>query len=230
MNDLLSNSIYFGFALSLGFYWISAWISSKFKSSLMNPLFMTCVFIIITLFVLKIDYATFDNGAKYLTYLLTPTTVCLAVPMYKQFEILKENILAIFAGLVAGCVSCAITILSLCIILKVDPTIYKSLLPKSITTAIAMGVSDEIGGIVSVTVLSVMITGILGSMLASSIFKIFRIMDPIAQGLACGNASHAIGTARAFELGEIQGAMSSLSIVVAGILTVIIAPFMAMFL
>lgn len=228
MNNLLSDSVYFGFAAALGCYWLSVLIGRKIKSSLYNPLLVTCIFVIILLLVFKIDFATFDNGAKYLTYLLTPTTVCLAVPMYKQMKILKENVVAILAAIVTGAIACAFTVLGMCIVLHLDPVIYKSLLPKSITTAIALGVSTEIGGIVSITSLCVAISGLGGGIFATTIFRMFKIENPVAQGLALGNASHAVGTSRAFELGELQGAMSSLSIVVAGILTVVIAPVMAM--
>ena len=229
MNELLINSVFFGFAVSLLFYWFAVWLSKKMKSSLANPLLMCCIFIIILLLLLRIDYETFDNGAKYLTYLLTQTTVCLAVPLYKQAQALRKNVIAIFAGIISGCIACAATVLILSRLFALDAQVYYSLLPKSITTAIAMGVSEEIGGVVSITILAVSITGLSGGMLASFIFKICKIEEPVAQGLACGNASHAVGTSRAFEIGELQGAMSSLSIVVAGILTVVIAPIMANF-
>lgn len=227
MNDILADSVYFGLAMSLGVYWLSVWISKKIKSSLVNPLLMTSVFIIIFLTIFRIDYEVFDNGAKYITYLLPPTTVCLAVPVYKNARVLKDNFMAIIAGILAGCIACAITIAGMCLLFKMDTVIYSSLLPKSITTAIAIGVSSEINGIVSITVLAVIVSGLSGAMFSGPIFKIFSIKNPIAQGLACGNAAHAIGTSKAFQLGEVQGAMSSLSIVIAGVLTVIIAPLMS---
>lgn len=230
MNEILTESVYFGLAAALGFYWLAVWIGTKIRSNLYNPLLVSCIFIIITLLLFNVDYKTFDNGAKYLTYLLTPTTVCLAVPMYKQLKILKENFVAIFVAILAGAVACAFTVLAMCIMLDLDSQLYRSLLPKSITTAIALGVSGEIGGIVSVTSLCVAISGLCGGILASAIFKVFNINDPVAQGLAIGNASHAVGTSRAFEIGEVQGAMSSLSIVVAGIMTVMIAPLMTTFM
>lgn len=227
MNEILGDSVFFGFALSLFCYYISVWIAKKVKLALFNPLLICTVLIIVILLATGIEYETYNRGAQYITYFLTPATVCLAVPLYRQFQVLKENVAAIVAGILGGCAACMVTVLVLAGIYELEHSIYASLLPKSITTAIAMGVSEEIGGISSVTVMAVVVTGILGAVIAPVIFKIFRIHHPVAQGLACGTAAHAIGTSKALELGEIQGAMSSLSIVVAGVITVIAAPLMA---
>lgn len=225
MNDLLSESVYFGIVISLIFYWVSLIISKKVKLTVCNPLLLTTIFIIAVLLVFHIDYDTYNYGAQYLTYFLTPATVCLAVPLYRQFEILKDNVSAIMLSIGAGCISHAIAIGVLTIAFHLSPELKAALIPKSLTTAIAIGVGEELGGITSVTVISVIITGLLGATIASTLFRLLKIEEPIAQGLACGTASHAIGTSKAIELGEIQGAMSSLAIVVTGILTVIIAPF-----
>ena len=224
MNEFLLNSTYFGIVLSLLCYWIALKISAKVKSTLCNPLLVASAIIIVILLVLKVDYETFDKGASYLTYFLNPATVCLAVPLYRQFQVLKSNMKAIFLGIAAGCIACMITIVGLSAVFAFSPELTVSVLPKSITTAIAIGLSEEIGGMSAVTVACVVITGIFGACTASTLFKLFKIEEPVAQGLATGASAHAIGTSRALELGEIQAAMSSLAIVVTGIMTVIIVP------
>lgn len=229
MNEFLLNSAYFGFTLTLFGYWLGTRISKKIKSTLCNPLLLAIIFIIIFLKATGISYETFDNGAKYINYFLTPSTVCLAVPLYRQIKLLKENIVAILASIFSGCVSCGAIIFVMSRMFALDGEIYAGLAPKSITTAIALGVSEELGGLAAVTVMAVFISGIGGAVIATTIFKIFRIEEPMAQGLALGTASHAIGTSKALELGEIQGAMSSLAIAVAGVMTVVLAPVFAGF-
>lgn len=224
MNEFLLNSTYFGIVLSLICYWIALRISAKVKNTLCNPLLVASAMIVIVLLVLKVDYETFDKGASHLTYFLNPATVCLAVPLYRQFQVLKSNMKAILLGIAAGCIACMITIVGLSFVFSFSAELTASVLPKSITTAIAIGLSEEIGGMSAVTVACVVITGIFGACTASTFFKLFKIEEPVAQGLAAGASAHAIGTSRALELGEIQGAMSSLAIVVTGIMTVILVP------
>lgn len=224
MNEFFLNSTYFGIVLSLLAYWVAMWIASKAKNTLFNPLLVSTIIIIAVLLLLGVDYETFDKGASYLTYFLNPATVCLAVPLYRQFEVLKKNSKAIVLGIFAGCLSCAAVIVLLAAVFALDGVLTVSLLPKSITTAIAIGLSEEIGGLSSVTVACVVITGIFGACIASALFKLLKIEEPVAQGLATGTSAHAIGTSRALELGEIQAAMSSLAIVVTGIMTVILVP------
>ena len=224
MNEFFLSSTYFGIVLSLFCYWGSLKISAKVKSTLCNPLLVTAAMIIAILSILKVDYETFDKGASYLTYFLNPATVCLAVPLYRQFQVLKTNLKAILLGVFAGCVACMVVLSVLSITFAFSPELTASVLPKSITTAIAIGLSEEIGGMPSVTVACVVFTGIFGACTASALFKLFKIEEPVAQGLACGTAAHAVGTSRALELGEVQAAMSSLAIVVTGIMTVVIVP------
>ena len=166
------------------------------------------------------DYDVYYSGAKYLSYLLTPATVCLAVPLYEKLELLKNNWKAIFAGITAGVLASLCCILVMSLICGLSHEEYVTFLPKSITTAIGMGISEELGGYVTLTVAVIIITGVLGNMFAPAICRIFRIQEPIAKGIAIGTASHAVGTAKAIEMGEVEGAMSSLSIAVAGVLTV----------
>ena len=226
MNEFLLNSTYFGVVLSLLCYWLGLKISSKVKSTLCNPLLVAAAIIVGILLIFKIDYETFDKGASHLTYFLNPATVCLAVPLSRQFQVLKSNMKAILLGILAGCVACLITIFGLSAVFSFSQELTASVLPKSITTAIAIGLSEEIGGMPAITVACVVITGIFGACTASTFFKIFKIEEPVAQGLATGASAHAIGTSRALELGEVQGAMSSLAIVVTGIMTGIIVPVM----
>jgi len=230
LNEVLSESLFFGFALSLVSYWVGTEIQRKIKHPLCNPLLLSMIFCIVFLQITNITYETFNYGGKYINYLLTPTTVCLAVPLYRQLQVLKKHMKAVILGIVAGAVSCVLVIIGLAAITKLDQELTLSLLPKSITTAIAMGLSEEIGGMPAITVIAVVITGLTGNMIAQVIFRVFKIQEPVAQGLACGTAAHAIGTAKAMELGEIQGAMSSLSVVVAGVITVIIVPVLVTFL
>ena len=170
---------------------------------------------------LRIDYDQYNGGAQYISYLLTPATVCLAVPLYEQLTLLKENLKAVAAGIFSGTLASLGSVYLLSRLFGLNHEQYVTLLPKSITTAIGMGVSQELGGIVTITVAVIIITGILGNVIAEGVCKVFRIQEPIAKGLALGTASHAIGTAKAMEMGPVEGAMSSLAIAVAGLLTVI---------
>ena len=174
-----------------------------------------------------IDFDTYNQGAQMITFLLTPSTVCLAVPLYKQSQILMKHLDAILLSLLSGCLAGMLSITVLCLLFNASNTLLFSLLPKSITTAIAIGVSELIGGNSTMTVGIVIITGIFGAMIAKTVCHIFKINHPVAIGLALGNSAHAIGTAKAIEFGEIEGAMSSLSIVIAGIFTVVFAPLIA---
>ena len=230
LNDLFANSLYFGMILSLFSFFIGYQIKKKWNYPLFNPLLLSIIIIIITLLLTGISFETYQYGAKYLTYFLTPVTVCLAVPLYKQLQVLKQNIEAVIIGILIGCIVHAGVILLILKLWGTDIKLILSLLPKSITTAIALGVSDEIGGIQAVTVIGVTIAGLSGAIIGPTILKIFHIKEPVAQGLAIGSASHAVGTSKAVELGEVQAAMSSLAIVVTGLLTVIIVPVIAHFM
>ena len=176
------------------------------------------------------DYEIYHEGAKYLSWFLTPATVCLAIPLYEQIALLKKNWKAVLAGLVSGVLTSMVTILVLAVLFGLTHQEYVTLLPKSITTAIGMGVSEELGGYVTITVAVIIITGVVGNIFAEVLCKIFGIKEPIAKGIAIGSSAHAIGTAKAMEMGEVEGAMSSLSIAVAGMLTVAASSVFAGFL
>ena len=227
MMEFIRNSTFFGAVLSLAAYEIGLLLKRKFKMAVFNPLLIAIICVIAVLSLFHIDYETYNEGGKYIIYLLTPATVCLAVPLYEQIHLLKKNIRAVLAGILSGVIVGMGSILVMAKIFSLDHEEYVTLLPKSITTAIGMGVSEEAGGIVTLTVISIIITGILGNIIADWLFQIFKIEEPIAKGLALGTAAHAIGTAKALELGEIEGAMSSLSIAVAGLLTVVVVPLMS---
>ena len=229
MAEFASNSLFFGAFLSLAAYGVGVFLRSRWKFALFNPLLVAIVLVVAFLVGFKIDYATYMEGARYISYLLTPATVCLAVPLYQQFSLLKKNAKAVLLGIAAGVLASLTVILAMSILFHLDHTMYVTLLPKSITTAIGIGVSEELGGIQSLTVVVIIITGVLGNIFAELICKIFRITDPIAQGVGIGTSTHAVGTARAMEMGEIQGAMSGLSIVVAGLMTVVVANLFAGF-
>ena len=229
MDSIVQSSAYFGFFITLFGYWVSTQIAKRMRSTLCNPLLLTIIYSIAFLKLADISYASNDNGSQYINYFLTPSTVCLAVPLYRQLKLLKEYAGAILISIMSGTAACAIMIFGLAKLFLLENSIYASLVPKSITTAIALGMSEELGGLSAVTVMAVFVTGILGAVIANTVFKIFKIEDPVAQGLAMGTASHAIGTSKALELGEIQAAMSSLAIAVTGILTVIVGPIVAGF-
>ena len=225
INEVLRESLFFGIIVSILAYKIGFEIQKKYKKVFLNPLLIAIVLIIVFLLVTGISYETYQFGAKYLSYFLTPVTVCLAVPLYKQMETLKKNTAAILISIAIGCVVHAGILVAIIYVCKMDQQILLSVMSKSVTTAIALGVTGEIGGIQGITVIGVMIAGISGAVIGPSLLKWFHITEPVAQGLALGSASHAIGTSKAIELGEIQAAMSSLAIVVTGILTVFIVPW-----
>lgn len=227
MKELMTNSLYFGMVISVGSYLFGIWLKKKTKLAVMNPLLISVLCVILFLIVFKIDYQEYNEGAGYISYFLTPATVCLAIPLYKQLKLLKQHLLAVFGGILSGVAASAASIFLLSRLFGLGHVHYVTLLPKSITTAIGMGVSEEAGGIVTLTVVSIVITGILGNMMADVVFRLMKITHPIARGLALGTSAHAIGTARALEMGEVEGAMSSLSIAVAGLLTVLAVPMVS---
>ena len=225
MNNIMTDSIFFGAVISVVGYLIGIFLRKKI--SVLNPLLVSIIFVIAVIKIFHIDYETYNSGAKYISYLLTPATVCLAIPLYCQISVLKEHAKEVFIGILAGVLASMGSILLMSYFFGLTHEQYVTLLPKSITTAIGMGVSEELGGIQTITVAVIIITGVLGNIIAEAVLKIFRIKEPVAKGLAIGTASHAIGTTKALEIGEIEGAMSSLSVAVAGLMTVISASIFA---
>ena len=213
--------LYFGVFVSLFAYLIGMELKKKFGWPVLNPLLVAIILVIAFLKATGITYTDYNEGASYISYFLTPATVCLAIPLYKQLELLKKNLTAVATAITAGVIGSVVSVYVMSMVFKLEHVHYVSLLPKSITTAIGMGVSEEAGGIVTMTIVSIIITGILGNVIADTVFHIFKIKNPLAKGLALGTASHAIGTARAIEMGPVEGAMSSLAVAVAGLLTVV---------
>lgn len=219
--EFIGLSTYFGFCLSILSYLAGMKLKQKFKLTVLNPLLVSVVIVICVLAVGRIDYDIYNQSAKYVTYLLTPATVCLAVPLYEKLKILKTNFKAVIFGIVSGILTSFVTVLIISVLFSLNHEQYVTLLPKSITTAMGMELSHEFGGVKTLTTAAIVLTGIAGSVIGETVFKVLKINNPVAKGIALGCASHAIGTSKAIELGETEGAMSGLSIAVSGLLTVV---------
>ena len=217
MKEFLNQSVFFGVAISVLTYELGVFLKKKLKWPICNPLLISIVAVIVFLAAFDITYESYNAGA----------TVCLAIPLYEQVELLKKHSKAIVLGLISGVITSLVCVLVLALLFHFDHAQYVTLLPKSITTAIGMGISEELGGYVTITVAVIIITGVIGNMLAETVCRIFKIEEPVAKGIAIGASSHAVGTVKAMEIGEIEGAMSSLAIAVAGLLTVVLAPVFA---
>lgn len=223
MRELLTDSVYFGVMISLSTYGLGVLLKKRFRLAIFNPLLIAVAATIVLLLTFHIDYESYYEGAKYISYLLTPATVCLAIPLYEQLSLLKSNYRAILLGILSGVLTSAVSVLAFVLLFHFDHNMYVTMLPKSITMAIGMGITEELNGYVTITVAMIIITGIFGNMISEWLLRCFRITDPVAKGIAIGTSSHAMGTAKAMEMGEIEGAMSSLAIAVAGLLTVFAA-------
>lgn len=221
MKNILCESIYFGIAITIITYYVGIMARRQFKIVIFNPLLISIILLIAILLIFDIDYSLYNQGAEYLSYLLTPATICLAIPLYEQYKLLKKNSTAILIGITSGVITSLTTIFAMAILFKLNHYEYITLLPKSITTAIGISLSQELLGNVSITAASIMITGLFGNITGKTICKFCKINNPIAKGIAIGTSAHVMGTAKAMEMGEIEGAMSSLSIAVAGCMTVV---------
>ncbi len=227
MSNFLSNSIFFGVLLCLLSYQAGVFLRQKTKIAAFNPLLISIIIVIFVLVMFNIKFEDFYKGSKYISFLLTPATVALAIPLYSKLTLLKSNFKAIMSGLIAGVLTSLISIFVMSLLFGLSHENYVSMLPKSITTAIGIGVSEELGGVSTITTAVIIVTGVFGNVSADIVYKIFKITNPIAKGIGLGSSAHAIGTSKALEMGETEGAMSSLSIAVAGIITVIFASFFA---
>ena len=184
MKEFLVDSAFFGAVLSLAAYEAGVLIKKRFRLALFNPLLIATIAVIAVLAILKVEYRHYNESAKYISYLLTPATVCLAVPLYQQIELLKKNLKAVIGGITAGVLASLLSIFLLARLFSLSHEQYVTLLPKSITTAIGMGISEELGGIQTITVAVIIITGIFGNVTAEFICRFFRIHNPVARGLA----------------------------------------------
>ena len=227
MSNFLSNSIFFGVLLCLLSYQAGVFLRQKTKIAAFNPLLISIIIVIFVLVMFNIKFEDFYKGSKYISFLLTPATVALSIPLYSKLTLLKSNFKAIMSGLIAGVLTSLISIFVMSLLFGLSHENYVSMLPKSITTAIGIGVSEELGGVSTITTAVIIVTGVFGNVSADIVYKIFNITNPIAKGIGLGSSAHAIGTSKALEMGETEGAMSSLSIAVAGIITVIFASFFA---
>jgi lrgB family protein len=227
MSNFLSNSIFFGVLLCLLSYQAGVFLRQKTKIAAFNPLLISIIIVIFVLVMFNIKFEDFYKGSKYISFLLTPATVALAIPLYSKLTLLKSNFKAIMSGLIAGVLTSLISIFVMSLLFGLSHENYVSMLPKSITTAIGIGVSEELGGVSTITTAVIIVTGVFGNVSADIVYKIFNITNPIAKGIGLGSSAHAIGTSKALEMGETEGAMSSLSIAVAGIITVVFASFFA---
>ncbi len=217
-------------SLSLGIYVLIDHIQKKIKSPLLNPLLFSIIIIIALLLFFDIPYEVYQDSGRYLSFFITPTTVSLAILLEKNFDYLKENVKAILTGIFFGVLMHTIIVLVFSFLFSYDASLFGTLFPKSTTTAIAVEITESLGGIVPLTVALVVITGVMGFIIIEPLLKLFKITDPVAQGIAIGLATHGMGTAKAIEIGEVQGAMSGLSIVLTGVLTVALAPLVQQFL
>lgn len=229
MNDILLSSTFFGVSISLLTYFFGMFLRKKFDYAIVNPLLISAILTMAFLLIFDVDYDTYNQGAQYLTIFLTPATICLAVPLYRQVQVLKQNVVTVIVPICFGIVAHAVTVIAFSKLFQIENVLALSILPKSVTTPIAVGICNELNGIEVVTIMGVMIAGIIGAVFGPLVCKVLKIEEPIAQGLGIGSASHAIGTSKALEMGEIQGAMSSLAIVVTAVLNVIVIPFIATF-
>lgn len=224
MFDALTDNVFFGIIITLFVYIMSLFIYRKTKIQLLNPFLISMISIIAILLLLDIPLSHYMEGGGYIQMMLPLTIILLALPLYRQLPLLMEHKFAIIAGILAGVTTSIVSVIVLCHLFRVDFALIKSIIPKSITTPLGLIMSETLGGVASVTVISIVITGVMGVILYIPVFKILGIRHPVAQGIAIGTTSHAIGTSKAMELGEVTGAMSGLAIVLAGVTTVAAAP------
>ena len=216
----------FGLLLTIIFYNLGRFIQRKTGNPIFNPLLIAIICIIAFLSITKISYEAYKIGGDSINFFLSPVTVVLAVPLYKQFELFKENMIEIIIGITAGVLVSFVSIKILGGALNADSSLLNSLIPKSITTPMGISLTNSLGGVEAITVVAIICTGILGAIISPLVFKIGGIKHPIARGIALGTASHALGTTKAIEMGEVEGAMSGLSIGISGTLTVILVPIL----
>lgn len=223
MKEIITTNPFFGISISIIAYAIGTFLNKKTKLAIVNPLLISYILIVSTLLIFDIPLSAYNEGGNIINMFLSPATAVLSLTIYRQWDIVKKNIAAILTGTIVGSLTSILVIIFLCKLFGLDNTVTSSLLPKSITTPMAIAGSETLGGIPSLTVLAVIITGILGNILAPILIKLFRIKDPVVQGVAIGTASHAVGTSKAIEIGEVQGALSGVALTFSGLITVVIS-------
>ena len=230
MAEFIQSIGVWGVALTLGTFALGTWLNKKTGQAIFNPLLLGSIFVIVFLSLVRIPYGAYKESVSFLSYLLLPATVSLAVPLYEQWLPMKKNALAVLCGIAAGAFTSVACVIAMSWILKLDPVLSASLMPKSVTSAIGAEVAEELGGIGSLAGALIILTGIVGNLSATALCRVCKLHDPIARGVAIGTGAHAVGTARALQMGRVEGAVSSLSIAVAGVLTAVICPLLANFL
>ena len=230
MSELIQSIGVWGVTLTLAAFALGTWINKKTGQAICNPLLLGSIFVIVFLSLVQIPVAEYKKSVQIISYLLLPATVSLAVPLYEQWQTMKKNALAVICGIAAGSLTSMLSVLAVGTLLKLDPVLTASMMTKSVTTAIGVEVAAELGGIGSLAGALIVLTGIIGNLSATALCRIAGLSDPIARGVAIGTGSHAVGTAKALQMGPVEGAVSSLSIAVAGVLTAIICPILVNFL
>ena len=210
--------------LTLVGYQVGLRLQKKLKSPICNPLAVAVVLVLLFMALTGLENSTYQAASVRLTWLITLATVCLAIPMYEQVQVLKKNLKAMIAGIAAGALSCLGMVLLWAILFRIDRELTVTLLPKSVTSAIGAPLSELNGGIASITTAAIILTGVISSVLGTTLCKLFGMKDEISRGVAFGTSGHVIGTSRANELSPLTGAVSSLSLVVAGLLTAVVFP------
>ncbi|MBB6714942.1 LrgB family protein [Clostridium gasigenes] len=223
MKEIINNPL-FSILITLAAFEIGIVIYKKTNFPLFNPLLIAIVLVIGVLVIFNIDYEIYNSGGKFINSFLGPATVVLAVPLYKQLNALKKNLWPVLIGLFVGSLTSIVCVIILGKAFGLDELLIASLVPKSVTTPIGVEISNSLGGVKSITIVSIVLTGIVGAIIAPIVSKVLKIKSEVAIGIGIGAASHAVGTSKAFEMGEVQGAMSSLSIGIAGLITVFLSP------
>ncbi len=227
INNYLGNSTYFAIVMSLAYYMLGIVLKRKFKLAIFNPLIVASLLTIATIAIFRIDMEVYNTAGSYISFILTAATVCYGMLLYEELNVLKTHFKAIIVGILVGIGVTMASILLLSILFKLPHEQYVSLLPKNITTAIGLDVSEANGGVPSITIVWILITGNLGNAIAEPVIKMFKIDEPVARGVAIGSSSHAVGTAKALEIGEVEGAISGLSLAVTGLISVVVAAVFA---
>jgi len=223
----LVRSPVFGIGISIITFYAGNLLYKRTGSPLLNPLVLSMLMIIGLLLSLHITFDDYNRGGQYISFFLGPATVILAVPLYKKISLLKENVIPILAGISVGSAAGIVSIIAMCRMFGLDELLSLSMIPKSVTTPIGIEISSQLGGMPSITVAAIVFTGITGVLLSPLVCKLFRINDKVAVGIAIGTSSHALGTTKAVEMGETEGAMSGMAIGIAGLVTVFLAPILA---
>ena len=230
MAEFIQSIGVWGVVLTLGAFALGTWLNKRTGLAIFNPLLLGSIFIMVFLSLAQIPLAEYRQSVSFLSYLLLPATVSLAVPMYEQWMVVRKNALAVFCGILAGSLTSMGCIIAMSWLLKLDPVLSATLMPKSITSAIGAEVAAELGGIGSLAGALIVLTGVVGNLSAAALCRIFRLRDPAARGVAIGTGSHAVGTVKALQMGRVEGAVSSLSIAVAGVITAALCPVLVNFL